>query len=363
MIGRIFLMEFRIGWKGLLIFLFLVLLIAGGMPGIYPSFIESFESDLEGEENLQIVVPDEKGEDINLSWEPVENALQYTIVESNVSFIFPFIDIYSTNETNISIPYDFDEDRYYLVAAIVNVSGSPIVIGITTTAKDQKSALDEFLDNPMYQGLTGGRTISFSEIRGFISLEFYSWWVLLAGLFLAYISVSSLSSDFEGKRMDLFFSTSIKREQYLLEKFAALMAITLVIVLFAAGALASGIDSIGYSDEVDSYTIFLSLIGSLPMLLVIMAIGFLSAVQFKTTRVGMGIVFLFVMIEFILYTLSGMSPAYESAKYGTILYYWDYNSVLFDGLFNVGHFIGLFVVAGIILMLGVYLFKKEDIPA
>jgi ABC-type transport system involved in multi-copper enzyme maturation permease subunit len=356
-------MEFRTGWKGLLIFLFLVLLIAGGMPGIYPSFKESFESDLEGEENLHIDVPEEKGGNIDLSWEPVENASQYTIVESNVSFIFPFIDIYSTNETNISIPFNFDEDRYYLVAAIVNGSESPMVIGITTTSKDQQSAIDEFLENPMYQGLTGGRVISFSEIKGFISLEFYSWWILLAGLFLAYISVSSLTSDFEGKRMDLIFSTPIKREQYLIEKFAALTAITLLIVLFAAGALASGIDSIGYSDELDSYTIFLSLIGSLPMLLVIMAIGFLSAVQFKSTRVGMGIAFLFVMIEFILFTLASMATTYENAKYATILNYWDYNSVLFDGVFNAGHFVGLFVVAGIILMLAVYVFKKNDIPA
>ena len=363
MIGRVFFMEFRIGWKGLLIFLLLVLLIAGGMPSIYPSFKESFESDLEGEENLQIVIPDEKGGDINLSWEPVENAVQYTIVESNVSFIFPFINIYSTNETNISIPYNFDEDRYYLVAAIVNVTENPIVIGITTSSKDKKTALDEFLNNPMYQGLTGGRVISFSEIKGFISLEFYSWWVLLAGLFLAYISVSSLTSDFEGKRMDLIFSTPIKREHYLIEKFAALTAIAFVIVLFAAGALASGIESIGYADEADSYTILLSLIGSLPMFLVIMAFGFLSAVWFKSTRVGMGVVFLFVMIEFILYTLAGMGATYESAKYATILNYWDYNSVLFDGLFNIGHFVGLFVVTLIILLLAIYVFKKKDIPA
>jgi ABC-type transport system involved in multi-copper enzyme maturation permease subunit len=285
------------------------------------------------------------------------------VVESNVSYLFPFIAIYPTNNTNISILYDFDEERYYLVAAMVNGSQSPVVIGITTSSGDRKSAIDEFLENPAYKSLTGGRVISFSDIKGFVSLEFYSWWVLLAGLFLAYIAVSSISGDFEGKRMDLIFSTPIKREQYLLEKFAALTVITLIIILFAIGALISGIESIGYSHKLDSETIFFSLIGSLPMLLVIMAIGVLSAVYFGTTRAGMGIAFLFVMIEFILYTLSGFSTLYESAKYATILYYWDYNSVLFDGLFNIGHFIGLFVVAGIILALAVYVFKKKDIPA
>ena len=389
MLGKVFFMEFRTGWKGLLIFLFLVLLIAGGMPQIYPSFIESFESDLEGEENLEIYIPDKKGENINLSWTPVGTNTSYLVIESPVISMVPATGIIIANEPHVTFPYDFNETRYFAVATI-NISGINVTdylgylintsnifnhkfdikslsnttfIGMISTSKDIKSALDEFLDNPMYQGLTGGRVISFSEIKGFISLEFYSWWVLLAGLFLAYISVSSISSDFEGKRMDLIFSTPIKREQYLIEKFAALTVITLLIVLFAAGSLASGIDSIGYSDDVDSYTLFLSLIGSLPMLLVIMAIGFLSAVWFKSTRVGMGIVFLFVMIEFILYTLAGMASIYESAKYGTILYYWDYNTVLFDGLFNAGHFVGLFIVAGIILVLAIYVFKKRDIPA
>ena len=389
MLGRVFLMEFRIGWKGVLIFLLLVLLIAGGMPGIYPSFKESFESGLEGEENLQIFVPAEKGADINLSWTPVENQTDYVVIESPSISMVPATGIIIADQPFVTFPYDFNETRYYAVATIntsdiniteylvylVNTSSifnhkfdikslsNTTFIGMISTSSDTKTAIDEFLENPMYQGLTGGRVISFSEIKGFISLEFYSWWILLAGLFLAYISVASLSNDFEGKRMDLIFSTPIKREHYLLEKFAALTAITFVIVLFAAGALASGIESIGYGDEVDSYTIFLSLVGSLPMLLVIMAIGFLSAVQFKSTRVGMGIAFLFIMVQFILYTLAGMSSVYESAKYATVMNYWDYNSVLFDGLFNAGHFVGLFVVALIILMLAVYVFKKQDIPA
>jgi ABC-type transport system involved in multi-copper enzyme maturation permease subunit len=359
------------------------------MPGIYPSFKESFESGLEGEENLEIVIPKEKGQNINLSWTPIGNNTEYIVIESTTISMVPATGVIIANEPKVSFPYDFNETRYYTVATInltginyseyigllfnisnifnhkfnINSLSNTTFIGMTSTSKDTKSAIDEFLENDMYRGFTGGRVISFSEIKGFVSLEFYSWWVLLAGLFLAYIAVSSLTSDFEGKRMDLIFSTPIKREQYLLEKFAALMVITIIIILFAAGALASGIESIGYSDELDSNTVFLSLIGSLPMLLVIMAIGFLTAVQFGTTRAGMGIAFMFIMIEFILYTLSGMSTVYENAKYATILHYWDYNSVLFDGQFNVGHFIGLSVVAGIILMLAVYLFKRKDIPA
>ena len=389
MLGKVFFMEFLTSWKGILIFSFIVLLTAGGMPQIYPTFKETLEGDLEGEENLNIEIPAEKGENIKLSWTPQESGMSYIIVESNLLSLFPPTGVIIANNSNVSIPYDFNETRYYAVSTL-NITGIDITeylsyvfnitelynhkfsiknlsnttfIGMTSTSKDKKSAFDEILDNPAYKSLTGGRVTSMAEIEGFISLEFFSWWIFLAGLFFAYISVSSLTDGFEGKHMDLIFSTPISRQHYLLEKFAALIVIAFFILLVVAGAMAGGIEQIGYSHELSSYTVFLAIIGSLPMLSVIMAIGFLSAVVFRSTRAGMGIAFLFVMVEFILFTVASLVGSLEGAKYATIMHYWDYNSVLYDGLFKTADFIGLFVVTGVILMLAIYVFKKKDIPA
>ena len=383
MIGKVFFMELRTSWKGIVIFLLIVLLLAGGMPQMFPSVMESAEAGLPGEENLKLIMPANKKESILLSWEPVPNATFYFVLESEDVTIFPFNIVYFGSGTNTSIPYDFEGDRYYSVwgnmsgfanLSDINVSGFEniidlknifeIFIGMTGTEQDETNAFDALLDNPAYQSMTGGGQVTtIYEIKGFISLEFFSWWILLGGLFLAYMSVSSITTDFEGKHMDLIFSTPISRERYLLEKFAALTLITLFILVVAAGAMAGGIANVGYGDDFDSYTVFLSLIGSLPMLLVVMAIGFLAAVLFRTTRVGMGLAFLFIMIQFILYTVAHLVTSLESAKYATIMEYWDYNTVMFDGLFKVGDFIGLFVVTAIILVLAVLVFKKKDIPA
>ena len=134
-------------------------------------------------------------------------------------------------------------------------------------------------------------------------------------------------------------------------------------MVLTAGAMAGSIDAVGESDNLDSYTVFLAVIGSLPMLLVIMAFGYLASFQFRSTRVGMGLGFLFVMVEFILFTVAQMVSSLEYLKYASIMHYWDYNTVLYDGLFKVGDFIGLFVATGIILLLAIYVFKKKDIPA
>ena len=382
MIGRVFLMEIRTNWKGILIFSFVVLLIAGSMPQMFPTILESASSGLQGEENLNLIVPENKDENITLSWKPIENASLYFVMESENILMFPFNLTYIGSETNISIKYNFDGNKYYSVWANMtgfgnlsnlNLSGLQnildiskifeVFIGMTQTEKGGKGGYDEMLDNPAFGSLTQGKVTTIYEIRGFLSLEFFSWWVLLAGLFFAYFAVSSVTDGFEGKQMDLIFSTPITREHFVLEKFAAMIIITTFVVLIAVGAMASGVESVGESDNLGSYTIFLAVIGSLPMLLVIMAVGYLASFQFRSTRVGMGLAFLFVLVEFILYTVAQLVESLEGAKYATILHYWDYNTVLFDGLFKVGDFIGLFVVTGIILLLAIYVFKKKDIPA
>jgi len=359
MIGDVFFMELRTGWKGLFIFLIIAVLLGAGMVLLFPSYKEGFMENLEGSENLNIVVPENQGENINLSWIPIDGAVQYLIFESNTTLVIPPIRFFNTSNTSIDLPYDFEEDRYYTVVAITNTS-LQIPIGMIGTAA-LSSPFDDMLES--YGALTGGKVTTILELRGFISLEFFSWWVFLAGLFFAYISVSSIANDFEGNRMDILFSTPLTRQWYLFEKYIFYTVSTFIILLLIGGAMAGATASIGYLDEVDSTTMLLAVIGSLPMLMVIQAIGFLSAVQFRSTKVGMGIAFLFVLVQFVLFTAASMSASIESAKYVTVMHYWDYNTVLYDGLFSIGDFIGLMVVSGLILALAIYVFKKKDIPA
>ncbi len=361
MTGRITYMELRTGLKGLLIFCLLVTIVSFCMPMIYPTFRDSLTEELEGANKVNLELPSEEGGMIILSWEPLENATSYMVLEDNRSSMVTAKIKYVGVETSITFEKDFEEKRYYAVTTAATETSDPVLIGIAST-EEGEDPFQDLLNNPAYGGLTGGRSISMLEAKGFITLEFFSWWWMLAGLFIAYLSVSVIASDFENKRMDVMLSTPISRRGYLLEKFSAMGAIAFVIILVAIGGLVGGLAKINALHEFSAETVFLSLIGCLPFLIVISAVGMLTAVLFQKVRVGMGITFAFVFAEFFLYTFGNFSKSLEWMKTISIFNYWDYSSVIFDDLFKAGDFIILFVVTIALIIISIWVFEKKDIP-
>lgn len=392
MFGSTILMEFKTGWKGFFIFTLLIILISAGMPAAYPMFKESLITDYEGSENIILELPEDDSDNaIDLSWEPVDGAMMYIVRESNQSHMTELTRVIYTADTNLAIPYNFTETRYYVVLALINTTDinfsalfdinitslsdflvlmdyfetafDTVFIGMTATDVGASNPFEEMLNNPAYSGFTGGRDLNFLEIKGFLTVELFSLWWMMVGFFIAYMAVAIVANDFSEKRMDLIFSTPLSRSRYLLEKFIALSCFSLCVLIIAAGALIAGVDSIGYSDELEPGISFLSMFGCLPFLMVITSVGILTAVIFRSTRVGMGLTFMFLLFEFIFYTIAGFSKDLEWFRYISIMEYWDYRAILLDSDFNIGYFVGLFVAAFVILGLAIYVFKKRDIPA
>jgi len=361
MFGRIAFMELKTGWKGLLIFGLLVLIISAGIPMIFPTYRDSLIEELEGASKVHLKLPDEQGGMITLSWEPMENAISYMVLEDNrSSMVTPNIK-YTGNGTSITFEKDFEEKRYYAVMALLDETSDPVLIGITATEKGE-DPFQELLKNPAYAGFTGGRNISMLEVKGFVALEYYGWAWMLTGLFIAYLSVSLIASDFENKRMDVTFSAPISRRRYLLEKFTAMIVIALFIILVQIAGLTWGLASINALNEFSANAVFLSLIGSLPFLMVIAAVGIATAIFFQKVRTGMGITFAFVFAEFFLYTFGGFSKSLEWMKTISIFKYWDYFSVIIDDLFKGGDFLILTLVAIVLVVTAIRVFQKKDIP-
>jgi ABC-2 type transport system permease protein len=361
MFGRIAFMELRTGWKGLLIFGLLVLIVSAGIPMIFPTYRDSLIEEMEGASKVHLELPDEQGGMITLSWEPLEAATSYMVLEDNrSSMVTPKIK-YMGNETSITFEKDFEEKRYYAVMAVLDETSDPVLIGITATEKGE-DPFQELLKNPAYAGFTGGRNISMFEVKGFVALEYYSWAWMLTGLFIAYLSVSLIASDFENKRMDVMFSAPISRRRYLLEKFTAMSIIALFIVLVQIAGLTSGLASTNALNEFSANAVLLSLIGSLPFLMVIAAVGIATAIFFQKVRTGMGITFAFVFAEFFLYTFGGFSKSLEWMKTISIFKYWDYFSVIIDNLFKTGDFLILTLLAIVLIIAAIRVFQKKDIP-
>ncbi len=362
MAGRIVYMELRTGWKGLLIFGLLILVVSVGMVQIFPTFRDSLTEELEGANKVSLELPDEQGGNITLSWESLENATSYMVLEdSRVSMVTARIK-YVGEETSITFAKDFEEKRYYAVMAELNKTSDSVLIGIAST-EEGENPFEELMQNPIYKSFTGGRTINMLEVTGFVTLEFFSWWWMLAGLFIAYLSVSVIASDLENKHMDVLLSTPVSRRHYLVEKFGAMTVVALLTILIATVGLIGGLISISALNEFSADAVFLSLIGCLPFLMVIVAVGMFTAVFFQKVRTGMGITFAFVFGEFFLYAFGGFSESLEWMKTVSIFNYWDYSSVIIDGLFKSVDFFLLTISAIVLLMIATWVFEKKDIPA
>ncbi|MFO8132396.1 MAG: ABC transporter permease [Thermoplasmatota archaeon] len=372
MSGRMALMELRSGWKGLAMFGVLVLLVSAGMPQILPAYRESFTEDLAGASRVHIEVPEQQGATIHLSWEPNVNATMYVVLEDNSSTFLTSRVQYLGNQTNISFPKTFEEKRYYAVMAILSnvsnaswadlLSAQRQLVGIAATGTPD-NPFEELMDNPAYQGFTRGRTINPLEIKGFIIVEFFSWWWMLAGLFVAYLSVSVIASDFENRRMDIFLSTPISRRRYILEKFLSLALTALYVIGVATIGLVAGVAGLGALSELPAHAVFLSLLGCFPFLLVIAAVGILCAVAFQKVKVGMGVTFAAVFAQFFLYTFGNYTPALAWMKTVSIFNYWDYAAPLLDDVFKLGDFAVLAAIAGVVLAVALWLFDHKDVPA
>jgi ABC-type transport system involved in multi-copper enzyme maturation permease subunit len=362
---RIIIMELKTGWKGILVFTFIILLAAGGFPSFYPTIKESSQEDLEGVEFLNIEVPEEPGGMINLSWEAVPGAISYRILEDNASTVqnklSESIRNFTTTQTNLSVPYDFDEKHYYAVYFILDESLDPVYLGVTSTSAGG-TAFDTLLENPAYQGLAGGREISFLDIRGFLALEIFSWWVLLVGIYLAYRAVASVAEDYQEKRMDLIFSTPLSRRNYILGKFTSHFIVTVFICFIASAVMTGAVAAIGEGDNAGASVIYGTVFASVPLLLCIQAFGILGAVYFKSTRAGMGLAFLFIFSQYALNIVASVSKSMQNAKYATIMYYWDYTGILLGDGVNGGHFAVLTVLTAIFLILAIWAFEHQDIP-
>ncbi|MFB0502046.1 MAG: hypothetical protein ACETVP_06195, partial [Candidatus Bathyarchaeia archaeon] len=81
MVGRITYMELKTGWKGLFIFGILLLVVSAGMVQIFPLFRDSLTEELEGANKVDLELPSEQESMITLSWEPLEEATSYVVLE------------------------------------------------------------------------------------------------------------------------------------------------------------------------------------------------------------------------------------------------------------------------------------------
>ncbi|MEF8835710.1 MAG: ABC transporter permease subunit [Candidatus Thermoplasmatota archaeon] len=360
--GQTMLIELKNRWKGYLIFLLVLVILIGGLISAFPSFSGAYDDKLEGAENIEVKVIEEDGNvTVELSWadwaEEKEPENYTLLVGKSPNMMVPdrreginashyeyFLQVEDEEEEEL--------ERYFAVVAVFPEREDEFV-GMRTNV-ERRSVMDEVRD------LYGA---DIADIRGYISMLWSTWFVLIIGLYIGYISANSVSKDHDEEgRMDVLFSNPISRRQYILEKFSIVSIYTFFLLAIVGLVMIASADYIGELGTVSSSALLLSALLSWPMFLVIIAISLLAAVYFENSKKAVGASFLFILIQYGIQVVGDMGEKVDYVKPYTIISYWDYEGLLYGETISMIDIGFLFVLVVLLVIVSVKIFERKDIP-
>jgi ABC-2 type transport system permease protein len=195
---------------------------------------------------------------------------------------------------------------------------------------------------------------------GFLTLELYAiFWLLILAIMLGFIAASSISTEIEGKTIDILMSNPVSRKQIVIEKFVGLIPMFLV-VNFGMMLAVIGITA-ALNESLDFGNLFLVHILSIPYFLAVLSLGILISVIIDEKMKSSIILILILVGMFVLNSLSLTAPDYNWLGSFSFSHYFDTYTVLEFGEVD---FLGIFVfilVTIICLVSSMIYFEYRDI--
>lgn len=200
---------------------------------------------------------------------------------------------------------------------------------------------------------------SYSTIEGFLATEVYQFvWVLMFGLYVAYVAGGIVASDVESGRIDLLLATPVSRKRVIVEKFGALivpiLAINLVVPLFVYG----GVVAIGESLDVGNLLALHAL--SIPYLLVTAAIGLGLSIGVERADIAQRGSLALIFVLFVLDTVTVGSDLEWLGLVSPTKYYAP-GDILVDGTYDIVGASLLLATALVIVVLSGEWFSRTDV--
>jgi len=255
--------------------------------------------------------------------------------------------------------------KFFMVGLIPNdwnMSNATFLGPVSSTELVIGSEIDKIMeDNPMVKILMGDEKVSFTEIDGFMAIEYFSMWPLMLLIFLAIKTGATVSKHVDDQSIDIRLATGYSRFRFLNEKMLVIL-VNMVLVVFGAWlGLILGIFMIG--EPVPLVGMTMTFIGSLPMAIGMIGIALMISVlvdeSSKTTGAIMGVTIFMFMIQIV----SNIAGWQDGLGYISLFRYFNMNELMMSQVFDPVNVIVPLAV-GTITIVGAYiLFWKKDIHA
>jgi ABC-2 type transport system permease protein len=255
--------------------------------------------------------------------------------------------------------------KFFMVGLIPNdwnMSNATFLGPVSSTELVIGSEIDKIMeDNPMVKILMGDEKVSFTEIDGFLAIEYFSMWPLMLLIFLAIKTGGTVSKHVDDQSIDILLATGYSRFRFLNEKLLVVL-VNMVLVVFGAW-LGLILGTLVIGEPVPFVGMTMTFIGSVPMAIGMIGIALMISVivdeSSKTTGAIMGVTIFMFMIQIV----SNIAGWQDGLGYISLFRYFNMNELMVGQVFDPVNVIVPMAV-GTVTIIGAYiLFWKKDIHA
>ncbi|MFP8951609.1 ABC transporter permease [Natrialbaceae archaeon A-arb3/5] len=197
-------------------------------------------------------------------------------------------------------------------------------------------------------------------IEGFIAAEIYSFfWVILVGIYFAYIGAGLIATDIHDRKMDLTLSSPVSRESVVLQKIAALW-VPLVVLNVAVPAIVY-VGALVIGESFNPVALAMVHLLSIPYLLVCAGIGLVLSVALGRPRTARATAITLVFVLWLVDAVSGLDADLEWVGTATPSRYYDETAILVReeyAFVDAGVLLAAFLV---LLAVAIAIFVRRDI--
>ncbi len=164
-------------------------------------------------------------------------------------------------------------------------------------------------------------------IEGFVGGYVFPFiWVLIGGIYFAYISAGMIVADIQDRKMDLTLAGPVSRESVVLQKVAALLVPLVGLNVGLLAVLLVGVTILG--ESIDFVSLAMAHLLGVPYLLVCAGIGIVFSVVLQKAETAqataLGLTFMLWLVD----GLSQMNPDFEWVGGLTPSRYYDPSAIL-----------------------------------
>ena len=223
--------------------------------------------------------------------------------------------------------------------------------------EDFEEMMDRMPDS--FKAMMGGE-IDMTSVEGFLSLEAFSFFYPI--LFLAFAvmyGAGIIGSEEENGTFDLLLSTPIRRWRVVLEKFAALVVFTIIVLIaaylgFWIGAMLAGVDDFPAGD------ILLGTANMFPLILFFAALA-LAMTGIRGGRgTALGVVLGLAAITYLVDTMSEVAHVPEALVKLSPWHYYNGAAMLREG-FEIGNVLLLLGLSVALVAAALWGFERRDV--